>query len=49
MIALAITALAALAAPGDSLPPWVGVDAAARTVTLTLEVTRPAGAACTSN
>jgi uncharacterized cupredoxin-like copper-binding protein len=38
--------LAALAmAPDDSLPPWVAVDAAARTVTLALEVRRPAGAA----
>jgi hypothetical protein len=44
MLAIALSVLA-LAAPGDTLPPWVTVDAAAQTVTLALEVTRPAGAA----
>ena len=39
-----IAALLALATPGDTLPPWIGVDAAQHTVTLTLDVTRPAGA-----
>lgn len=32
-------------APADTLPAWVQVDAAGRTVTLALEVTRPDGAA----
>lgn len=34
----------AVVTSGDSLPDWISVDAAARTVTLTLEVSRPAGA-----
>lgn len=47
MLALLSTVLIA-AAPSpvtDTLPAWVAVDAAAQTVTLTLEVTKPAGAA----
>jgi len=44
MLATAFSILVALSGPRDSLPPWVAVDAAARTVTLNLEVTRPAGA-----
>jgi uncharacterized cupredoxin-like copper-binding protein len=34
----------AVVTSGDSLPDWISVDAAARTVTLTLEASRPAGA-----
>jgi hypothetical protein len=41
--ALALLASAVLTS-ADSLPPWISVDAAARTVTLALEVARPAGA-----
>jgi uncharacterized cupredoxin-like copper-binding protein len=45
MLTTTIVLLATLASgPGDSLPPWLTVDAAAQTVTLTLEVSRPAGA-----
>jgi uncharacterized cupredoxin-like copper-binding protein len=44
MLAFVLSVLA-LATPGDTLPSWVSVDAAAQTVTLVLEVTRPAGAA----
>jgi uncharacterized cupredoxin-like copper-binding protein len=44
MLAFVLSVLA-LATPGDTLPSWVSVDAAAQTVTLALEVTRPAGAA----
>jgi len=45
MFTTQFTLLAALVqAPGDSLPPWVAIDAAAQTVTLTLEVRTPAGA-----
>lgn len=44
MFAAAFAALTALSAAGDSLPPWVAVDAAAQTVTLSLEATHPSGA-----
>ena len=45
MLTTAIVLFGALASgPGDSLPPWLAVDAAAQTVTLTLEVSKPAGA-----
>jgi hypothetical protein len=44
MLSTVIVLLAALTS-GDSLPPWVAVDAAAQTVTLSLAVARPAGAA----
>ena len=45
LLALAIALPRAAPSPADSLPAWVAVDAAARTVTLTLEVTHPEGAA----
>jgi uncharacterized cupredoxin-like copper-binding protein len=46
MLMTPLSLLAALLlGPGDSLPAWVAVDAAAQTVTLTLEVSQPAGAA----
>jgi uncharacterized cupredoxin-like copper-binding protein len=45
MLTTALALLAsALATTGDSLPPWITVDAAARTVTLAIEVSRPSGA-----
>jgi hypothetical protein len=43
LLAASLTAAPSVAVD-DSLPAWVAVDAAARTVTLTLEVTKPAGA-----
>jgi Sulfocyanin (SoxE) domain len=46
MLSTTFALLAAVAVTtGDSLPPWVAVDPATQTVTLTLEVARPAGAA----
>jgi hypothetical protein len=46
MLNTALVVLAGLLpATGDTLPPWIAVDAAAQSVTLTLEASRPAGAA----
>jgi hypothetical protein len=46
MLSTTLALLAAVTlAPGDTLPTWLAVDPATQTVTLTLEVARPAGAA----
>jgi Sulfocyanin (SoxE) domain len=43
IVVLALVLVGVHPAVGQALPPWVAVDPAAKTVKLTLEVTRPAG------